>query len=166
MTHLSRLSRDNEFRRVADWSAEAHSVGLDPFDHDHHLIFIALGALENELKFHQRGPTLPKAVKLLGRLTERHFTREEILMERIGYPKAREHREQHSLMTAWMDAVLPGLGFTRRPSYDDAVIAYLADWWSLHNDRHDKPYGAFAQSDPSYTRKILGQLEPHAIMMA
>jgi hemerythrin-like metal-binding protein len=158
MSHLSRISRGNEYRRVADWDAGQHSVGLDLFDHDHNLIFIALGTLENELRFLRRSPTLHKTVKFLGHLTERHFTREEHLMERLGYPRAKEHREQHRLLTAWMEAVMPSLGEVRRPSYDDAVIAYLADWWSLHNERHDKHYGAFVRERPSQAVDILKQL--------
>ncbi len=163
MTHLSRHSYNSNYshaeRRVADWSPSEHSVGLDPLDHDHNLIFIALGTLENELKFLRRGPTLHKTVKFLSHLTERHFAREEHLMERLCYPKVREHCEQHGLLTAWMEAVLPSLGEMRRPSYDDAVVAYLADWWSLHNERHDKHYGQYALERPHETGSILRQLE-------
>ncbi len=158
MSHLSR-SYSSSFidRRVADWSHE-HSVGLGALDHDHNLIFIALGTLENELKFVRRGPTLHKTVKFLSHLTDRHFTREEQLLERLGYPKAKEHREQHGLLTAWMDAVLPSLGEVRRPSYDDAVVAYLADWWSLHNERADKDYGKFAAGRGDEAQAILEEL--------
>lgn len=157
MSHYSRSSC-SALRRVADWSPAEHSVGLDALDHDHNLIFIALGTLENELKFLRRGPTLHKTVKFLGHLTDRHFTREEHLMERLGYPKAKEHREQHGLLTAWMEAVLPSLGEVRRPSYDDAVVAYLADWWSLHNERHDKHYGQFAQERLHEANHILEEI--------
>ncbi|MBF0356624.1 MAG: hemerythrin family protein [Alphaproteobacteria bacterium] len=156
MTYLSRNCGSFADKRVADWS-ERHSVGLGPLDHDHNLIFIALGTLENELKFLRRGPTLSKTVKFLSHLTSRHFTREEHLMESLAYPRAREHREQHGLLTAWMEAVLPSLGENRRPSYDDAVVAYLADWWSLHNERADKEYGRFADKRSQEAMTILDE---------
>lgn len=157
MSHLSRINTGPSFRRVADWDQAVHGVGLDELDHDHNLIFIALGTLENELKFLRRGSTLPKTVKFLSHLTERHFAREEHLMERLNYPRTREHREQHGLLTAWMDAVLPSLGEVRRPSYDDAVIAYLSDWWHVHNHRHDKDYGQYAGERFAEASNILAE---------
>lgn len=161
MTHLSRThaSGFSNQRRVSDWDSQAHGLGLEELDHDHKLIFITLGALENELKFSRRGSTLSKAVKFLDHLTVRHFAREEHLMERLGYPGAGEHREQHGLLKAWMDAVLPSLSEVRRPSYDDAVVAYMADWWNLHTERHDKSYGRFAVERQSEALAILKDMQ-------
>lgn len=157
MSHLSRHSHASAYRRVADWGPH-HSVGLEPLDHDHNIIFIALGTLENELAFLRRGSTLTKTVKFLKHVTERHFVREERLMESVRFPDAKLHCEQHGLLTAWMDAVLPSLGEMRRPAYDDAVVAYLADWWSLHNERHDKRYGDFVKETVGNPAKILSEL--------
>ncbi|MBF0167068.1 MAG: hemerythrin family protein [Alphaproteobacteria bacterium] len=156
MTYISRNCIGLADKRVVDWN-DHHSVGLGPLDQDHNLIFIALGTLENELKFLRRGPTLPKTVTFLSHLTSRHFAREEHLMESLAYPQAKEHREQHGLLTAWMEAVLPSLGEIRRPSYDDAVVAYLADWWSLHNERADKEYGRFASERSQEALSILDE---------
>lgn len=164
MSHLSRSPhyRASQIRRVSDWNSHSHGLGLDVIDHDHNLIFIALGTLENELGFLRRGLTLAKTVRFLSHLTDSHFVREERLMERLDYPHTREHREQHGLLKAWMDAVLPSLGEIRRPAYDDAVVAYLADWWSLHTERHDRRYGIFAAERRPETLAILKELsQPH-----
>ncbi len=113
------------------WSPEM-SVGVDVLDHDHNLLMIAIGMLENEIMFGKTQETTQKIVEFLRNYTRHHFAREEMLMEKMGFSGFSEHQQTHSAFTVWLDAMKNGLIYGQDPVFDESVITYLADWIERH----------------------------------
>lgn len=156
MPHRKLLTpvRSHGIQRVSAWKAGV-SVGLLAFDLDHHLLQVSLGILENEISYASRGEALEKSIAFLIHLTDEHFSREERLMEEIGYHGLKPHKESHDIMRAWMDASLPEIGAMRNPHYDDDVIAYLYDWWEGHSEKDDKGYADFIRHRLDEAKRIV-----------
>lgn len=100
------------------------SVGDARIDAQHRSIFERAGALEAELATgHPDNPR--RALAFLRRYAMQHFSAEEALLERAGYPELGPHREVHQALTAQVvEAEARFQGGDARAA--DAVLVVLA----------------------------------------
>lgn len=122
------------------WS-DTMSVGHAMVDHDHRILL----ALVNQVASPgtREDPIAIEFVldELLG-YTASHFSREEALMARIGYPELGEHHAIHEYMLEEVRQLHRRLlSFT--PNLGDDLTRFLGDWLTRHiliEDQRYRPY--------------------------
>ncbi|MEI8395430.1 MAG: bacteriohemerythrin [Rhodospirillaceae bacterium] len=84
---------------LVEWTPEM-SVGVESLDADHRRMFDMLNELFDTVAEGTESVLLPSLFDRLVDYTLNHFTREEGLMERGGFPDLKNHKEEHALLTA------------------------------------------------------------------
>jgi hemerythrin-like metal-binding protein len=135
---------------------ETLATGIGLFDHDHHLISVALGILDTCLGYGSREGVQDKTINFLHKHTHLHFLREEMVMEKLGYPNLDEHIQSHGHMRNWMGETMPKLG-TSLTSHSRAIIDYLHEWWREHTRTHDSEYAGFLLPHAAQARAIIAE---------
>lgn len=125
------------------WS-DSMSVGNDLIDYDHRILL----ALVNQVSSPgtREDPIAIEFVldELLG-YTASHFSREEMLMERIGYPDLAEHKAVHQSMLQEVRHLQRRLvSFT--PTLGDDLTRFLGHWLTGHIMIEDHRYRPFLGS--------------------
>ncbi|MBI2241730.1 MAG: hemerythrin family protein [Magnetospirillum gryphiswaldense] len=124
---------------VLAWS-EAYSVGSAMIDSDHRILINLVNQLHDAMETGQSRDVLCSVLNVLAEYVEHHFHREELLMERIGYPERaahiQNHRELENKVRAVRDRWLAG----ERQVLDDEVLTFLKRWLSDHILRADLAY--------------------------
>jgi len=108
---------------IGRWTDDL-SVGDARIDAQHRSIFECAGALEADLAGSHPDHTA-RALAFLRRYALQHFTAEEALLQRAGYPELASHRDLHAALAAQVveaEARFQG----REPGAPEAVRAILA----------------------------------------
>jgi hemerythrin len=143
-----------EGMRTIEWTP-ALRIGVDALDHDHHMMLIATGLLENELMLDEEGERVTMIAHFLGRLTNLHFAREERLMAALGYDDLDGHVAEHRDFARWRDTVMPGPETPHGGSLRDGTIRYLSDWFEHHLREVDMRYKTYFQEREAEVRRFL-----------
>jgi hemerythrin len=77
----------------------------------------------------------------LVRYTERHFAREEKLLDETGYPAATQHRRQHEALTYQVLEVQREFAAGTSATISADVLRFLRHWLLDHISLDDKKYG-------------------------
>ncbi|MBI4969981.1 MAG: bacteriohemerythrin [Rhodospirillales bacterium] len=125
--------------RTIEWTPSL-SVGVDRLDHDHQMLLIAIGLLENELMLSLENNRIQSIADFLGRYANLHFAREERLMTALGFDGLDAHLVEHRDFAKWQENVLPGLEKVKGGAFGDSVIHYLSDWLAHHVREVDMRY--------------------------
>lgn len=117
---------------VITWRPQL-SVGQPSIDADHKHLIMYL----NDLNAAMTAPTFSpaKVGKILVKLieyTQEHFTREERIMQQVGYPKFEEHARQHRDAVRALSEL--SNGFARDPSVQNVekIYNFTANWLVHH----------------------------------
>jgi hemerythrin-like metal-binding protein len=123
---------------------ESHSVGVPSIDEQHK----RLVALTNRLFLaimNEAGETVLESVlNDLADYAVYHFTHEEELLRRHGYPEEllAEHRTEHKDLTDRVHEYIAR--YREAPSnLDLSVYVFLRDWTTEHMSRSDSKYSEF-----------------------
>jgi hemerythrin len=81
------------------WREEMR-VGDDLIDNDHRYLICLINTVELSLVVKDDNKNILSAIDQLEDYTQRHFTREEVLQERIKYPQREAHRIRHRELMA------------------------------------------------------------------
>lgn len=124
-----------------EWN-KALSVGDDAIDDDHKELF----SLLNELAEADLADSF--LLGILGRLegyTQYHFTREEELMARVGYPGMQDHIAKHRMFVEWLDTVKKTYQRSAESPFQlaDLVNDFLGSWLVEHIMKEDMQYRDF-----------------------
>lgn len=127
------------------------SVGVDVLDDDHKkLIGMLNGLLRTDVTTKNRDD-LAALVADLREYTHVHFSREEALMERCGYPDRDEHRQTHRYFVDEVESLYRD--FDPNTETGDTVmlridlILLLKDWLLEHIQTVDMRYKPFMTAD-------------------
>ena len=116
---------------------ESYSVGVAEFDADHRrLLQLANGVVERVVR--KDDDSLSDVLDELALYAERHFDREEDLMQRTGYPRLAEHRLEHRRLL--MEVRLLKSRFIADDMDPAKVAKLMVDWVVLHIQRMDQAY--------------------------
>ncbi len=74
---------------------EAYSVGVAAIDRDHRLLLNLINQLHDAQETAQTHDMVSSVLTVLTEYVQRHFSAEEALMERGGYPHLEAHRKEH-----------------------------------------------------------------------
>jgi hemerythrin len=119
-----------------------YSVGIEPMDSQHQVIFDHMSAVSDAL---EKGEPLPEIREMLQKFDiycKMHFFEEERLMDDIHYPALSGHRRQHDLYVANLEEFM-----TRKHQGLEDFLA-IRDWFLSHIIQEDIPYGAFKKDHP------------------
>jgi hemerythrin-like metal-binding protein len=124
-----------------NWESR-YSVKVKRFDDDHQELFRILNTLHDGMMARRGQEVLQKVLDELLKYTEGHFSREEDVMRKAGYPKLQMQIEQHRRFTDKIKDVSAkyktgSLGITIE------VLDFLTDWLKKHIIGVDQQYSDF-----------------------
>lgn len=126
---------------LIQWSAEM-SVGDEALDRDHRYLIGLLNQLASPSCRHDRTTQELVLDELLG-YTIGHFSREELYLERAGFPQLERHRRIHQGLTDHLIAIRDRFAAERDIDVGDEVAMFLTDWLRSHIMREDMQYSRF-----------------------
>ncbi|HET8748241.1 MAG TPA: bacteriohemerythrin [Ramlibacter sp.] len=135
---------------VVEWR-EAFRTGIADLDAEHQQLFALVKGLEPD-----------KATQLLAALVEyivTHFTHEEALMARSGYPGLRQHVEMHEALSARVSEFLVG-GTGWSGERVQALRSFLNKWLVEHILTHDLAFGRWYHAAVPETEPLPLREEP------
>jgi len=118
----------------------ACTVGVTAMDDQHGIVMDAMNELCQAVANGSGREVISKSLDQLIEFTRMHFSSEESLMERAGFPGLAEHRAQHQCMLARM------LNSAHRLQYGNGIemssfLSFLRDWYVDHSSGLDQQYG-------------------------
>ena len=124
-----------------NWESR-YSVKVKRFDDDHQELFHIINTLHDAMMTRRGQEVLQKVLNELLLYTEGHFSREEEVMRRAGYPKLQGQIEQHRRFTEKIKEVSAKykegtVGLTID------VLDFLTDWLKKHIIDMDQQYSDF-----------------------
>jgi hemerythrin-like metal-binding protein len=121
-----------------DWQA-AYSVGVLSIDEQHRALLDIINRLHGVMS---RGGAADELKGVLGELvayTLYHFSHEEQMMDRCGYPGLAEHKRIHSALLGQVEAFQKEL-VGGRATVSLQLMTFLKDWLSKHILETDMRY--------------------------
>ncbi len=120
-----------------------YDLGIDCIDRQHRRLLEIVNRLNDAVE--QRCPrgVIQSIVCDLTTYTEIHFSDEEDLMQRLGFPDWDKHRAEHTVLSAELRKLESALaGGQLRISGD--VMEFLKSWHLDHICQADRAFGFFA----------------------
>jgi hemerythrin len=129
-----------------EWTEDL-AVGVEEIDSQHKELFRRIHTLVEAIKKGECKFVIDGVIKFLEEYAAHHFSEEEALMVRSGYPEYPRHKEQHAIYLKSL-ADLKKLAAQPRVqgvSYELSVATnqVVVDWIVAHIARVDKKLGAF-----------------------
>ncbi len=128
--------------RFIEWN-DNFITGVHECDIQHKKIINVFNAIYDAIRLNINKRALKDSFNSLINYFDKHFTLEENLMEKYGYPELQEHREEHKKLRETIDK------FMQKPEEEInylEVLKYLKNWWVNHIITMDKKYGLFLES--------------------
>lgn len=111
-------------------------------DQQHKRLIELINSLHDAMKAGQGREILEKVLSSLTEYTVYHFGTEEALFQKHGYPKAAEHKRQHSELTRKVKELTDKLS-KGQCTITLETLDFLTDWLKNHIQGSDKEYGPF-----------------------
>jgi hemerythrin-like metal-binding protein len=89
---------------------------------------------------------ISRSLTQLKRYAETHFTEEEALMARIGYPDIEKHAKQHSSFINRLRSLDHKVGGAKEAAVMD-MMGLLGSWWEGHIRNQDAKVAAYAKAN-------------------
>ena len=118
---------------------QSYSVKVKRCDDQHQKLFDLINALHDAMKTGQGRKIISDTVRELESYTKTHFSAEEALLQRAGYPKLAEHRAEHQKFVAEVKKFKESLDSTGAEA-PISVLSFLKDWLANHIKQTDKMY--------------------------
>jgi len=120
---------------------ESYSVKVSRCDEDHKKLFSLLNTLHDAMKTGRGSQVIQQVVTELADYTERHFSREEMLLRQTNYPDLDSHKAQHQIFVKQVEQFQSDLK-ARNMAQSIAVTEFLKDWLANHIKQVDRRYSA------------------------
>jgi hemerythrin len=126
-----------------EWSQKL-SVGVEAIDAQHRELFHHVNRLLAALEARQGEAEVASVVQFLGDYVVRHFSDEERLMTRAGYPDAAAHKKLHDAFVAEFVALKADLAKRgASPALATQLNHKVGGWLIDHVGRTDRALGVF-----------------------
>ena len=135
------LHRKLTARQYVEWKDE-YSVGIDSIDRQHKKLIALINSLQTAVDYSAGAEYEREALDALVDYTKTHFSYEEDMMEKNGYPDVTTHRAEHELMISRVEQVLAEYQKNPDTAMQNA-IDFLRDWLINHINGTDKQYSSF-----------------------
>lgn len=121
---------------------EAHSVNIAELDRQHQKLLETVNELNDALRSREGQSAVGKILERLVQYAGEHFTAEEALMERHGFPGLPMHRAQHESfrqkLAGFLDDYRAG-----KAGVPVSLLLFMNDWVRQHMMKTDKRYSRF-----------------------
>jgi len=135
------------------------SIGIETIDNQHRRIVDYLNELDDATVSRDRDK-VAEVLAGLSDYTETHFSFEEKLLEKSGYPLSDSHRKVHETFTGHINNYQ-----ARHDSGEEVarqLMSELRIWLTNHIKKDDADYAPYARKilnvDKSWTDKVIGKL--------
>jgi len=123
------------------WTGEL-SVNIKEIDRQHKTLVDTINQLWQAMKDGEAREVIGEILKNLVDYTHVHFTYEENLMEKHGYPELEEHRKKHAFVTGKVQEFADRLNHdAHAPTIE--LATFVKNWLQQHILGTDKKYGPF-----------------------
>lgn len=121
---------------------EKYSVGVREMDSQHKVLVDILNELFEAMQANKSKEILGTIISKLVNYTKTHFTNEERIMERYGYPDLAAQKKEHlafiNKITEYKNDFESG-----KVAMSVSITSFLKDWLINHISGIDKKYGPF-----------------------
>lgn len=125
------------------WGPEL-DIGMPEVNRQHLRLVALINELHRTLNGNYGLEAVKRIVQGLVDYTANHFTYEEELFERFGYPQTKEHKEKHAKLVGQVIEFQRRVG--RGEDVADELMAFLKSWLINHIQKSDKEYTHFMLS--------------------
>jgi hemerythrin-like metal-binding protein len=126
------------------WKPE-YSVNVAEIDGQHRLLIDLINRLYDAMRSGQGAAALGPVLTELVEYTDYHFTAEENLLRRSGYPGLDEHRQVHAQLRERTRELLDRFNAGHSAITMDAML-FLSNWLNVHILEVDRKYAPFLQA--------------------
>lgn len=118
-------------------------------DDQHGILMDTVNELRTQLLQGADRNRIEHQLERLIEFTAMHFSCEESLLERYGYPAAEDHRLEHLRL---MNEIRQALDQTQHSGSSDLqpLLDFLRGWYINHVEHLDRPYGAWLNARDVY----------------
>jgi hemerythrin len=127
---------------LMEWT-ERMSVGVTQFDNEHKRLVALINELFDAVQAGRGREALGKILDELIEYTKSHFTNEEHLMAKNGYPNLDTHKKEHEALTKQVLDVQRKYHAGATAMLSMEVMTFLKNWLVKHIQGTDKQYGPF-----------------------
>jgi len=124
---------------------ERYQTGIIPIDIQHHILMDLTNRLHTAATSAGNSADVSQAMEELLEYTIFHFTYEERLMAKSGYPALEEHRRSHDALLEQLNAIQKDIA-EQRLRLDARVMNFLQGWLTNHIVSGDRHYVPFAKA--------------------
>ncbi|MEJ2120106.1 MAG: bacteriohemerythrin [Alphaproteobacteria bacterium] len=128
------------------WSQDM-SVGVDLIDSDHQALIGLINELHDALKDEGSAALPADTFDRLIEYVERHFVREEAVMQACDYPNERPHRVQHDRFTHEISTIRARYFKDDASEAADELLNFLKTWLRHHILVEDMAYRSYVEGN-------------------
>lgn len=120
---------------------QSYSVKVARCDEDHKKLFALINQLHEAMSMGKGAEVVKQIVQELLAYTKSHFSAEETLLEKAGYPSLAAHRVLHRQFVKQVEEFQKDLAVTS-VGKAVSVLSFLKDWLAKHIKHTDQKYSA------------------------
>jgi hemerythrin-like metal-binding protein len=124
------------------WSDE-FSVGIESIDEQHKKLVNMIKTLYDALREGRASEVVDEILNGLFDYADYHFSYEEELFDKYGYPDARNHKEEHEELGHHLKQLSVKLEIGDCFMGEILLLEFLEDWLIKHIMTTDKKFGPF-----------------------
>jgi len=124
-----------------EWD-EKYSVKVKELDDQHKKLFAMLNEMSDAVEDGKGFLVVNKVVSSMTSYVKVHFTAEEELMQKYGYPEFQKHKTAHEQFVERVVSFEKGLD-RRKFGLPKDVLTFLKDWLTTHILKEDMQYSSF-----------------------
>ncbi|MCX7874727.1 MAG: bacteriohemerythrin [Melioribacteraceae bacterium] len=129
---------------LISWS-DSYSVKVKEIDNQHQKLVNLINLLHDSMKEGKGKEVIGKVLTELVNYTVYHFSYEEKLFDKYGYPDAKVHARQHKDLVEKVSCYVKDFE-SGKGVLPMEVMNFLRDWLIKHIGGDDKKYGPFFNS--------------------
>lgn len=118
-------------------------VGIEEIDDDHRGLVTCLDDLFTACAAAQGPAVLKDILNRLMQYAREHFSREEDIMRKVGYPDLEDHRAMHAELVTELDDIIEQFDIDNSHELSNKTLQFLEDWLVHHILIEDKKIGKF-----------------------
>lgn len=118
------------------WWTDNYAIGVKEIDEQHQELFELLTKLQEAIPKKNAAEEVLEVLTTLAIYTKVHFTTEEKLMDKIGYPYLEKQKRLHAVFVGKVQGLLMKIKKGETPSAR-ATFAFLKTWLIEHIEKED-----------------------------
>ena len=135
------------------------SVGVEALDADHRHLLDITATLEEAVEGGASGMQVGELLQELIDYADTHLSREEYLMEKLGFEDTTPHIATHDVFRRWISDLHARHAGEDVCTLSSKVLDYLNNWWINHILKSDMEYKHFFSANAGKIEGLLKEWE-------